>query len=190
LFSALREATSCLKDFISVTNAGGVVADDWTVVFTSATAGTIYGRNSGNVHDFANLSSAIAPDNSGNPYFSIPSTFFTGTWAAKDSYTFSTTPFVSGTSAYSNSHSGDIKLGTMVAPAFIRMEAVYTYPNGINHMYIIFPRANITSSLDVKLAAEDSSNVPVTFEAKQSGSETVGGDAAWNAMPLGRILFD
>lgn len=174
---------------ITVTDAGGVVADTWTVVFATATTGTIYGKNTGNIHDFANLSAIMAPVNGANPYFSIPANFFSGTWAAKESYVFETSPYVSGTSAYADSHSGDILLGTMVAPAFIRMEAVYTYPNGVNTMTIIFPRANVTSSLDVKLAAEDSSNVPVTFEAKQSNSDTAGGHAVWNTCPLGKIIF-
>lgn len=174
---------------ITVTNAGGVVADVWTVVFATATTGAIFGKTTGHVADFASLSSIIAPVNGANPYFSIPANFFSGTWAGDDVYSFETTPYVSGSSAYSDSHAGDIKLGTMVAPAFIRMEAVYTYPNGVNTMTIIFPRANVTSSLDVKLAAEDSSNVPVTFEAKQSGSDTAGGHAVWDTAPLGKIIF-
>ena len=174
---------------ITVTNAGGVVADAWTVVFATATTGSIFGKTTGHVVDFASLSSIIAPVNGANPYFSIPANFFSGTWAGDDVYSFETTPYASGITNYSDPHSGEIKLGTMVAPKFIRMEAVYTYPDGVHTMIIIFPRANITSSLDVKLAAEDSSNVPVTFESKQSGSDTTDGHEAWDSAPLGKIIF-
>ncbi len=69
------------------------------------------------------------------------------------------------------------------------MEAVYTYPNGTNTMIIIFPRANCTTSVEIDLQAEDNANVPLTFEAKRSDSETTGGDVAWDAMTLGRIIF-
>lgn len=175
---------------ITVTNAGGVINENWHVVFLTATSGTIYGEKTGAVHDFANLTTIMAPDNSGNPYFSIPANFFSGTYAADDMFSFTTTAFVAGTSAYSDAHGGEIKLGTMVAPAFVRMEAVYTYPNGINHMYIIFPRANVVSSVDLKLEAADSANVPITFEAKQSHATVDGGHAVWNSAPLGRVYFD
>jgi hypothetical protein len=175
---------------LAVTDAGGVVQDEWTVVFTGATAGAIFGKATGHVADFAAVDAEIAPDNGGNPYFSIPADFFSGTWAADETYVFKTTPFVAGTSAYADNHGGEIKLGAMAAPAFIRMEAVYTYPNGTNHMYIIFPRANVTSSTELDMQAEDAAAPPITFEAKRADSDTAGGDAAWDAMPLGRIYFD
>ncbi len=176
---------------ITVNNDGGVIDELWTVIFTGATAGTIYGRVSGNIHDFAAVDAIIAPvDGDDDPYFSIPANFFSGTWAAKDSFTFSTKPFVAGTAAYADNHAGSIKLGTMSAPAYVRMEAVYTYPNGVNHMYIIFPRANATSSVELDLQIEDNANVPLTFEAKRADSEVVGGDAAWDDSTLGIISFD
>jgi len=175
---------------ITVTNAGGVVTDDWRVVFTGATAGKIYGKLTGLVHTFVAVNGVMAPDNGGNPYFSLPAGFFSGTWADGDSYTFTTTAYVTGTTAYADNHGGEIKLGAMLAPAFVRMEAVYTYPNGTNHMYIIFPRANAVSSTEIDMQAEDAVAPPMTFEAKRADSETSGGNAAWDTMPLGRIYFD
>jgi hypothetical protein len=91
---------------------------------------------------------------------------------------------------YDNNHSGEIGLGNMVAPAFVRAEAVYTYPNGTNHMYIIFPRANVTSSTELSFNASDNANVPITIESKRSDSDVSGGSAVWDSMPLGRIYFD
>jgi len=175
---------------ITVDDLGGVVNDTWTVVFASATTGSIYGAETGHVHDFVNLTSEMAPDDGANEYFAIPANFFTGTWAADEVYVFKTTAFVSGTAAYASAHSGSINLGTMSAPVYVRMEAVYTYPNAINHMYIIFPRANVTSSLEIDMQAEDNANVPITFEAKRADAEVSGGHSTWNSAPLGKIYFD
>jgi hypothetical protein len=168
----------------------GVVSDTWTVIFTGATAGSITGKNTGWVHTFAAVNATIAPDNGGTPYFSLPANFFSGTWANKDSYTFTTVQQTPANTAYADNHGGEIKLGAMVSPAFVRMEAVYTYPNGTNHMYIIFPRANAVSSTEIDMQAEDAVAPPITFEAKRADSETSGGNAVWDQMPLGRIYFD
>lgn len=175
---------------ISVDNLGGVVSDTWIVLFNNATSGTITGVDTGNVYSFSSLTTSMAPTNGGHPYFTIPANFFSGTWAADDSFTFSTTAFVAGTSAYSDPHNGNINLGGLTAPKFVRMEAVYTYPNGTNTMIIIFPRANCTTSVEIDLQAEDNANVPLTFEAKRADSDTEGGNAVWDSFPLGRIVFN
>jgi len=174
---------------ITVDDLGGVVNDTWIVLFETATTGTITGVATGHVHDFADLTTAITPDNGGQDYFNIPANFFSGTWAGDESFTFTTKAFVSGTSAYGDAHSGEIKLGALSAPQFVRMEAVYTYPDGTNTMTIIFPRANCTTSVEIDLQSEDNANVPLTFEAKRADSETTGGNAVWDDMTLGRIVF-
>ncbi|MFW6121410.1 MAG: hypothetical protein ACOC80_11005 [Petrotogales bacterium] len=97
---------------------------------------------------------------------------------------------IDATSGYGDAHSGEITLGNLSSPAFVRMEAIYTYPNATNHLYIIFPRANVTSSVNLAFAAEDNANVPVSIEAKRCDSGVSGGDAAWDNSPLGRIYFD
>ncbi len=175
---------------ITVTNAGGVVSENVTVAFTGATAGTIVGSVSGLLDTFTVLSSIIAPDNGGNPYFSIPANFFSGTWADGDTFTFTTTAYsAAGAGAFSDNHDGAIGLGAMKSPDYVRMEAVYTYPNGTNTLTIIFPRANVVSSVEIDFQAEDNSNVPITIEAKRADSEVSGGNAVWNNFTLGRILF-
>jgi hypothetical protein len=176
---------------ITVNNDGGVTTETWTVVFSTATAAAVYGSVSGHVGDWADYTAgAFAPDNGGNPYFSLPQDFFGGTWTADETFTFSTTEYVAGTSAYASAHSGSIGLGSISAPEYIRMEAVYTYPNGTNHMYIVFPRANVVSSVEINMQTEDNANVPITYEAKRADSEVSGGNAVWDTMPLGRIYFD
>jgi hypothetical protein len=88
-----------------------------------------------------------------------------------------------------SAHSGEVPLGKMVAPDYIRMEAFYTYPNGIDEMVIIFPRAQATASVELDFQKEDTAKPPVTFEAKIADSNVTGGSAVWDNMPLGRILW-
>ncbi len=92
-------------------------------------------------------------------------------------------------SEFDDLHTGEIALGAMKAPDFVRMEAIYTYPNAVDKMVIIFPRANVTSSVELNFAAEDNANVPITIEAKRADAGTEGGHATWNTAPLGKILF-
>ena len=88
------------------------------------------------------------------------------------------------------SHSGEISLGTIEQPDYVRMEAIYTYPDKENEMVIIFPRAQVTSSMDLSLAAEDNATVPITFESKIATNDVWSGEVtAWDAKPLGNIIF-
>jgi hypothetical protein len=108
---------------IAVTQNAGPVTDQWTVAFTSATAFTVYGQATGSVGS-GTKSAQFAPDNSGNPYFTIPANFFTGTHATGDVAIFRTTKYMAA-GAYDGAHTGSIGLGGLSAPAFVRMEAVY-----------------------------------------------------------------
>lgn len=90
---------------------------------------------------------------------------------------------------YTEAHSGEVALGAMTAPEFIRMEARYTYPNGTNYLDIIFPRAQVISSIELDFQSEDNVNSPLTFEAKRADSEVSGGNAAWDDKPLGRLAW-
>lgn len=83
----------------------------------------------------------------------------------------------------------NIALGGLVAPEYVRMEAIYTFPNNLRQMVIIFPRANVVSSMEIDLKAEDAATIPITFESKRGDSGVTGGDAAWDDMPLGTIVF-
>jgi len=96
---------------------------------------------------------------------------------------------VDASSGYITPHSGEVKLGALVAPAYLRMEALYTYPNGTNTMYIIFPRAQIISNIELDLKTEDAVAVPITFEAKRADSGVSGGHVTWDNKPLGRIQW-
>ncbi len=91
--------------------------------------------------------------------------------------------------ALTSVHSGELALGGRVAPEYVRMEAVYTYPNGVNFMHIIFPRAQVSASMELDLKVEDAAAAPIVFEAKRADSEVTGGSAVWDAKPLGRIVW-
>jgi len=83
-----------------------------------------------------------------------------------------------------------IALGGLIAPEYVRMEAVYTFPDNLRQMVIIFPRANVVSSMEIDLKAEDAAVVPITFESKRADSGiSTGGNAVWDDMPLGTITF-
>jgi hypothetical protein len=83
----------------------------------------------------------------------------------------------------------EIALGGLSAPAYVRMEAVYTFPDRHQQMVVIFPRANVTSSMTMDLQQEDAAAIPITFEAKRADSGLDDGDAGWDDKPLGVIMF-
>jgi len=93
-------------------------------------------------------------------------------------------------SDYSAAHSGSIPLGSLSTPEYVRMEAVYTFPDGTNSMTIIFPRAQVASAPEVDFQQEEVAAVPISIEGKRADSEMSGGHVAWDAMPLGRIYWD
>lgn len=173
---------------ITVDDLGGVVTDRMTVIFTDATNYKVYGENEGYIGTSA-ISALFEPQNGGQDYFSIPIDFFDASWLAEESFSFSTTEYVAAAGAYADVHSGIIGLGAMTAPAYMRMEAVYTYPSGAYEMVIVFPRANITSSVEMDFQTEDNVNIPLTIEAKNSSSDATGGNAVWDSMGLGVIHF-
>jgi len=92
---------------------------------------------------------------------------------------------------YDTAHSGEVKLGDFDSRDidYVRMEAMYTFPNGTNYMHIIFPRAQPVPATEMDLQAEDAVAVTLTFESKRADSEVSGGSAVWDTMPLGWIKF-
>lgn len=96
---------------------------------------------------------------------------------------------IDASTGYADNQSGEIGLGNMSAPSYVRMESIYTYPDGDHEMVIVFPRSNVTSSVNLSFATDNNANVPITIEAKRADSGVSGGDAAWDSMPLGRIFW-
>ena len=90
---------------------------------------------------------------------------------------------------YADAHSGEIALGGKSAPAYVRMEAVYTYPDAAHYMTIIFPRAQIKSNLEVSMNATDSAKPGIEFISNIADSNNASGHACWDGKPLGVIQF-
>jgi hypothetical protein len=86
--------------------------------------------------------------------------------------------------------SGEILLGAMSTPKYMRVEAWYTYPDKTRRMIIVFPRAQIVSNLEVENQKEENANAPVTVRATRADSGISGGHVAWDNMPLGRIYWE
>lgn len=86
--------------------------------------------------------------------------------------------------------SGEIALGTLTSPEYMRVEAWYTYPGNDRRMIIVFPRGQIVSNLELENQKEEAANAPVTVRATRADSGITGGDAAWDDMPLGRIYWE
>jgi len=100
---------------------------------------------------------------------------------------------------YASAHLGSIGLGGLNAPLSVRVEAVYTYPDGTNTMTIVFPRAQVVASYEIPFAQEEAAGVAIVFEAKRADSlsswvnasgQTVTGAGIWDTYPLGRIVWD
>lgn len=91
--------------------------------------------------------------------------------------------------SYTNNHEGSIALGNISTPYYVRMEALYVFPDGSNAMYIVFPRAQVMASIEVEFAQEEPAAVPVTIEAKRADSGISGGSSVWDSAPLGRIVW-
>jgi hypothetical protein len=90
---------------------------------------------------------------------------------------------------YTEVHSGEVLLGAVSTPAYIRMEAKYTYPSQTDYLDIVFPRAQVVSSIELDFQAEDNVSSPLTFEAKRADQEVTGGHALWDDKPLGWLIW-
>ncbi len=200
--SGARVVTSTETD-VAVVAANFTVIDQayavegtYTLEFSSSTAYDVTHSTLGTMQDDAAVTIGTTETFSFdgvNDAVQVALNAVTGTITAGDIIKFEV---INVASDYADDHAGSIGLGAIAAPAFVRMEAVYTYPNNENHMYVIFPRANAVSSTELDMQSEDAMTVPITFEAKRADDEVkdssgaVVGNAAWNAQPLGVVLFD
>lgn len=95
---------------------------------------------------------------------------------------------------YSSVHTGAVPLGTITTPTILRMEAIYTYPDGTNTMNIVFPRCQATAAIEMEFAEEEPAAVAIAIEAKRADSgitdATNPGNACWDLQPLGRVVWD
>jgi hypothetical protein len=91
---------------------------------------------------------------------------------------------------YDSNTTGEIALGNLSAPAYVRCEGYYLFPDASRSLCIIFPRAQVkTESEELSFATDSPANVSVTFEATRADSGVTGGDAVWDSAPNGKMLF-
>ena len=90
--------------------------------------------------------------------------------------------------AYSDDYSGEIALGARIAPVDLRVEAKGVFPDGVKEINFIFPRAIITSSVELENQKEEGESLPIVITSTPA-DESAGGNAVWDTMPLGKIYF-
>ena len=91
---------------------------------------------------------------------------------------------------YPNDHTGTIKLGAIVAPVDLRVEMIYTYPDKVNTMTFVFPRAQAVASIDMAFSEKEPAAVALRLESKRADNGISGGNVIWNDKALGYILWD
>jgi hypothetical protein len=91
---------------------------------------------------------------------------------------------------YTAAHTGQIALGNIASPVSVRIEIIYTYPDGLNTMIFIFPRAQITAAIEMDFAPEEPAAVAVRAESKRADASIAGGHTIWDGKPLGLIVWD
>jgi len=96
---------------------------------------------------------------------------------------------ITATPTYDDPHDGAIALGGLVAPVDMRVEGVYTFPDGTNAFTVVIPRAQAMASVEIAHAEESEASVPLVFESKNASSDNAAGNAVWDTMPLGQIIW-
>jgi len=77
----------------------------------------------------------------------------------------------------------------MVAPADIRVEGVYTFPNGVNTLTYILPRVQVSGDLDMSYAEEDEIAPMISLNSLYAGSRITAGHVVWDTMPSGIMIW-
>ena len=174
---------------IAASNDGGVENDRYTVLFTSATTYDVIGDLSGHVGSGSKDAEFAPANDDGNARFTIPANALTGTWAEDDSFVFRTTAYQSGDGAFDNPFEGEIGFGAVRQPEKLRIEAVFTFPDGLHGFYVIMPRAHMTSSMELNFAEADEGNIPISIESTSASADVSGGHAVWDDKPIGVLRF-
>ncbi len=89
---------------------------------------------------------------------------------------------------YNKILTGSIPLGLDGDPTELRVEAVCVYPDQNNYMAIIFPKAIVRMQASMSPTNTDGTNLNAVFESRYADA-IHGGNAAWDTMPTGVILF-
>jgi hypothetical protein len=91
---------------------------------------------------------------------------------------------------YSQAHYGNVGLGGIVTPVRLRVETIYTYPDGVNTMTVVFPRGQCSAVIEMDWAEEEPAAIAIALEAKQAGSDNTEGHVIWDGAPLGHVIWN
>lgn len=163
--------------------------DTYRVVFLTATTYSVFsdsrGKLTGDQTGEGDTTTLSTFTDGTTELLAIPSGFFTGTWAADDVFSFAMTK-----AGYDSATSGEILLGNISAPDYIRVEAAYVFPTSTFEMVVVFPRAQCrTDSGELAFSVDSAAAVSVTYESTPADSTVTGGHANWDSAPLGKIVF-
>ena len=164
-------------------------SDTYRVVFLTATTYSVFSDSRGKLtgdQSGEGLTTAASTFTDGTTELVVvPADFFTGTWAADDVFS-----FYMAQQGYDSNTTGEINLGSLVAPDYVRVEGVYSFPDASRFLYIIFPRAQVkTESEELAFSGDSAANVTISFEATRADSDVAGGNAVWDDAPNGKLLF-
>lgn len=164
-------------------------SDTYRVVFLTATTYSVYsdsrGKLTGDQIGEGDTTALSTFTDGAVELLSIPASYFTGTWAADDLFTFAMMK-----EGYASATTGEILLGNLSSPDYLRVEGVYTFPDASFDMVVIFPRAMaMTDNGELAFANDASATISMTFTATPADDSISGGNSVWNASPLGKIVF-
>lgn len=91
-------------------------------------------------------------------------------------------------SALNTNGSGEIPLGSILAPSDIRVEFVRLFPDGSN-MTGILPRCQVTPNTTIGSSPDSPNGIEVTVNALPANADAPDskGSAAWDSKPLGAL---
>ena len=159
-------------------------SDVYRVIFTSATDYEVFSDTRGQLAGTGAVGSSSAFTDGSAALFTIPANFFTGTWAADDTFKFEMRK-----QGFDSNISGTIPLGALRSPEYVRVEAILIAPNRQKSMYVIFPRAQITQDGEFAPGVDTAATLTMNISSSAAGSDVAGGDAVWDGSDAGVIGF-
>lgn len=188
-YNIVSSATGTYNLADDIDGGADAESDTYRVVFLTATTYSVYsdsrGKLTGDQLGEGDTTAISTFTDGATELVAIPANFFTGTWAADDLFS-----FVMAKEGYDSATAGEIKLGTITAPEYLRVEGHYVFANGTNTLTVIFPRAQARSDTgELAFAADTNTSTSITFEATPADSGVSGGNAVWDEAPLGKVIM-
>jgi hypothetical protein len=188
-YTVVSSASGTYNTTDDIDGGADAESDTYRVIFLTATTYSVYsdkrGKLTGDQIGEGDTTALSTFTDGTTELVAIPANFFAGTWAADDVFT-----FYMAKQGYDSATAGEIKLGELSSPDYVRVEGYYVFPNGTNTMVIIFPRAQVRSeSAEIAFATDTHATISITFNSTPADSSVTGGNAAWDGQSLGKIVL-